>query len=72
MGALNIKYMPCTTIKGQVLADLVAEFTEYPGAAVAEEGESVRVQVTIVPVLGQPTWKLYVVGLLTKKALELE
>lgn len=43
MGAFDIKYMPCTTIKGQVLADLVAEFTEYPGAAVAEEGESVKV-----------------------------
>ena len=23
-----IKYMPCTSIKGQVLADLVAEFVE--------------------------------------------
>ena len=27
-GAFDIKYMPCTSIKGQVLADLVAEFTE--------------------------------------------
>ena len=26
--AFNIKYMPCTSIKGQVLADLVAEFDE--------------------------------------------
>ena len=26
--AFNIKYMPHTSIKGQVLADLVAEFTE--------------------------------------------
>ena len=26
--AFDIKYMPCTSIKGQVLADLVAKFTE--------------------------------------------
>lgn len=43
--------MPYTGIKGQVLADLVAKFTEYPGAAIAEEGELVGVQVTIVVVL---------------------
>ena len=28
LGAFDIKYMPCTSAKGQVLADLVAEFTE--------------------------------------------
>ena len=28
MGAFDIKYMPRTSIKGQVLADLVAEFTK--------------------------------------------
>ena len=37
LGAFNIKYMPRTSIKGQVLADLVAEFTEPP----IEELESV-------------------------------
>ena len=26
--AFDIKYMPCTSIKGQVLADLVAKFVE--------------------------------------------
>ena len=30
LGAFNIKYMPQTSIKGQVLADLVAEFVESP------------------------------------------
>ena len=29
-GAFDIKYMPCTFVKGQVLADLVAEFAETP------------------------------------------
>ena len=30
LGAFDIKYMPRTSIKGQVLANLVAEFAEYP------------------------------------------
>ena len=30
LGAFDIKYMPCTLVKGQVLADLVAEFAEGP------------------------------------------
>ena len=30
LGAFDIKYMPCTLVKGQVLADLIAEFTETP------------------------------------------
>ena len=28
LGAFDIKYIPRTSVKGQVLADLVAEFTE--------------------------------------------
>ena len=28
LGAFDIKYMPCTSVKGQVLVDLVAEFVE--------------------------------------------
>ena len=35
LGAFDIKYMPRTSVKGQVLVDLVAEFTETP-----VEGES--------------------------------
>ena len=30
LGAFDIKYMPRTSIKGQVLADLVAEFAKSP------------------------------------------
>ena len=30
LGAFDIKYMPRTSIKGQLLADLVAEFAECP------------------------------------------
>ena len=35
LGAFDIKYMPCTPVKGQVLANLVAEFTEPPLKEVA-------------------------------------
>ena len=30
LGAFDIKYMPRTSVKGQVLMDLVSEFTETP------------------------------------------
>ena len=33
LGAFDIKYMPRTSVKGQVLVDLVAEFTELPEEA---------------------------------------
>ena len=41
--AFDIKYMSRTAIKGLALTDLVAEFTEYPGADVTGEGESTGV-----------------------------
>ena len=58
----DIKYMPQTSIKGQVLTDLVAEFVEPPVEIVAEEcnmdGKSIRVIFTPEP----PCWKVYVDG----------
>ena len=35
LGAFDIKYMPRISVKGQVLANLVAEFTEPPLEEVA-------------------------------------
>ena len=35
LGAFDIKYMPRTLVKGQVLMNLVAEFTEPPLKEVA-------------------------------------
>jgi len=43
LGAFNIKYMPCTAIKGQVLANLVAEFIKHLEAGIVKEVESRRV-----------------------------
>ena len=37
LGAFDIKYMPRTSIKGQVLADLVVEFAEGPAENKSEE-----------------------------------
>ena len=45
LGALEIKHMPRTSVKGQILVNLVAKFTEPPLEEVATtksmEGESV-------------------------------
>ena len=50
LGAFDIKYMPCTTIRGQVLVDLVAEFTKCPAVVGVEEEEFGGVQVLTVSV----------------------
>ena len=62
LGAFDIKYMPRTSIKGQVLADLVAEFVESPVETLTElcgvEGKPVGVVSAPKP----PCWKVYVDG----------
>ena len=37
LGAFDIKYMPRSSIKGQVLADLVAEFAELSVETITEQ-----------------------------------
>ena len=59
LGAFDIKYMPCTSIKGQVLADLVAEFAECPEEI---EGRSEKLDeglIGVVSVQCPPPWELY-------------
>ena len=43
LGAYDVKYMPWTTIKGQVLADFMEEFTE---GTIDEEEKALGVMVT--------------------------
>ena len=47
LGAFDIKYMPKSSIKGQVLADLVAEFAEPSVETITEkkdmDGKSVEI-----------------------------
>ena len=59
LGAFNIKYMPRTSIKGQVLVDLVAKFAESPIEIVAEQrnvdGKLVGVISALRPHVGRCT-----------------
>ena len=62
LGAFDIKYMPRTSIKGQVLADLVIEFAEPPVEVVAGERSMDEKLVGAVSMLEPPCWKVYVDG----------
>ena len=67
LGAFDIKYMPRTFVKGQVLADLVAEFAEPPLEKVVEtqgmDGKSVDTISLQEPLF----WKVYVDGAANQK-----
>ncbi|XP_030963788.1 uncharacterized protein LOC115984946 [Quercus lobata] len=62
LGAFDIKYIPQTSIKGQVLADLVAEFAEPPVETVAKECNMDGKLVEVIFTPGPPCWKVYVDG----------
>ena len=68
LGVFDIKFMPRTSIKGQVLADLVAKFTEPP----IEELESAEnIDEKLVGTISQyrlPAWEVYVDGASNRKA----
>ena len=67
LGAFDIKYMPRTSIKGQVLADLVVEFTECPGEM---EGESKKLDersIDVTSVQCPMPWELYVDGAVNQR-----
>ena len=63
LGAFDIKYMPWTFIKGQVLADLIAKFAEPPMEIVAEEQNMDGQSVGTISVQGPLRWKVYVDGI---------
>ena len=67
LGAFDIKYMPRTSVKGQVLADLVVEFAEPAVEAVAEEENIYGKSVGIIYVQGASRWKVYVDGAANQK-----
>ena len=60
LGAFDIKYMPHTSIKGQVLVDLVAEFAEPPVEVAAGEKSMDAKPVGAVSMPGPPCWKVYI------------
>ncbi|XP_065636481.1 uncharacterized protein LOC136070440 [Quercus suber] len=67
LGAFDVKYMPRTAIKGQVLADLTAEFAE-PTVEVGTEGRITGERpVGAVFVPRSPCWKVYVDGVANQR-----
>ena len=62
LGAFDIKYMPCTSIKGQVLADLVAEFTKPEIEELLTVGNMDEKLVGTISQYRLPTWEVYVDG----------
>ena len=62
LGAFNIKYIPRTSIKGQVLADLVAEFAECPKEMEGENQKLDEKSIGMISVQCPMPWELYVDG----------
>ena len=62
LGAFNIKYMPSTSIKGQVLTDLVAEFAECPEEMEGENQKLDERSIGVISVQCPMPWELYVDG----------
>ena len=62
LGAFDNKYMPHTFVKGQVLADWVAEFTESLLEEKAESQGMDGKSVSMVSLQKPLSWKVYVDG----------
>ena len=60
--AFDIKYMPRTSIKGQVLANLVANFTESPLEDRMEKQDMDGKSIRLVSLQEPLSWKVYVDG----------
>ena len=60
--SFDIKYMHCTSIKGQVLANLVAEFAKCPEEMNVEKHGMDEKSVGIISVQCSTPWELYVDG----------
>ena len=60
LGAFDIKYMPRTSIKGQVLADLVAEFAECPEEMEGENQKLDERSIGMISVQCPMPWELYI------------
>ena len=60
--SFDIKYMPWISVKGQVLTDLIDEFTEPSIEIVAKEQNMDEKSVDIISMQGPSCWKVYVDG----------
>ena len=65
--AFDIKYMPHTSVKGQVLADLVAEFAKPPSEEIAVTQNMDGKSVGTVSLQEPLFWKVYIDGATNQK-----
>ena len=65
--AFDIKYMPRTSVKGQVLPDLTVEFAEPPIEIVAKGQNMDGKSVGTISVQEPLRWKVYVDGAVNQK-----
>ena len=69
LGAFDIKYLLRITVKGQVLANLLAEFSEWAEKEVSKDYPRADREVMTIFVAPLPYWELYVDGTLNQKGL---
>ena len=67
LGAFNIKYMPRTSVKGQVLANLMGEFIEPEIEALPSDGNMDGKLVGTISQYFLPTWEVHVDGASNQK-----
>ena len=67
LGAFDIKYMPHTSVKGQVLADLVAEFTEPPLEELSTTHNMDGKSVDTISLQELSYWKVYIDGVANQR-----
>ena len=67
LGAFDIKYMPRTSVKGQVLVDLVVEFTKPEADELLTQGDNDEKLVGTISQYCPPTWKVHVDGVSNQK-----
>ena len=67
LGAFDIKYMPRTSMKGQVLADLMAEFTEPEVDELLANRNNDEKLVDTISQYCPPTWEVHVDKALNQK-----
>ena len=67
LGAFDIKYMPRTSIKGQVLADLVVKFAKSPLEEEVEKQDMDGKSVGMVSLQEPLSWRVYVDGVANQR-----
>ena len=72
LGAFDIKYMPRTSVKGQILADLITEFAEGPVENESNEHRMDEKSVGLIAAQEPLQWKVYVDGATNQKGSSVE